>query len=89
MNNINEQLKSVWEMTKQYVIKTGPDGLHWVSLEPLNEDLKRAIDSQDIQDRPDVQLNMMVVQAFINALISEGLQQDYRDEMFIKGENDE
>lgn len=59
----------------RYHIETGPDGTHWVSLEPLLQDLEHH--RQQAANQPEVRDRFLAVEAFIQALIHEGRQRDW------------
>ena len=65
----------------QYVITTGPGGIHWISLEPLLADVKKAMSDERAKADPVVFHHLETVKAFVDALISEGLQADWKDEL--------
>lgn len=59
----------------RYRIESGPDGTHWVSLEPLLLDLEQH--RQQAHNQPEVRDRFLSVEAFIQALIQEGRQRDW------------
>jgi DNA-binding ferritin-like protein (Dps family) len=61
----------------RYKIQTGPDGTHWVALEPLLQDVLEQLD-QAVDQLSEQQLTAMYgVRMFLQALIQEGNQQDW------------
>ena len=68
-------------MTKnRYVIAEGPDGIFWVSLQPLLIDITERLDAARENNAAGVIHAMESVRAFISALISEGNTQKYMRE---------
>ncbi len=67
---------------KTYRIVTAPDGMHWIALQPLLQDIiseyKQAVE-QDYSD--DVLSRIHIAAQFIDALVTEGNAQLYRDEL--------
>lgn len=61
----------------RYKIQNGPDGINWVSLEPLLEDINEQLDNPEVAENQLVVDSLFAVKAFIEALISEGEQQRY------------
>ena len=60
-----------------YHIQTGPDGIHWVSLEPLLDDVLAQIDAA-LPAITEQQLQALYsVRLFLQALIQEGRQNDW------------
>lgn len=61
----------------RYHIQTGPDGTHWVSLEPLLDDVLEQIDTA-LPTVTEQQLQALYsVRIFLQALIQEGRQHDW------------
>lgn len=78
-------------MNKRYVITEGPDGIHWVSIEPLIEDMREAmdklinIDILNIDEKQVQELNLKIaalksVQEFFGALLTEVTLEKLRKE---------
>ena len=68
-------------MTKnRYVIAEGPDGIFWISLQPLLHDVSERLDAAREHNNPHVIHAMESVRAFISALVSEGNTQKYMRE---------
>jgi hypothetical protein len=61
----------------RYKIQNGPDGINWVSLEPLLEDIVEQMDNPEVSENQLVVDSLFAVKAFVEALISEGQQQRY------------
>jgi hypothetical protein len=62
-------------LTKSYVITKGPDGTHWISIEPLRADLKRMLDDPELA----VSRNQIeVVLVFIESMLAEARIQEYQ-----------
>lgn len=68
----------ILEPNTRYKIAEGPDGIFWVSLQPLLADVKERIDAAE-QESVDHMTHhaMKSVEAFVNALISEGNYEKY------------
>jgi hypothetical protein len=62
----------------RYIITTGQDGIHWVSLEPLLQDLLETRNKCDEELHRPVINKLQVVVEFISCLIDEGKLQDLR-----------
>lgn len=74
-------------MTKnRYVIAEGPDGIFWLSLQPLLHDVTERLDAAREHNDPHVIHAMENVRAFISALISEGNTQKYMREREVNTE---
>lgn len=57
--------------TNRYQISTGPDGIHWVSIEPLVEDIREKIDWATEQKLDYVVAQLVAVKTFLDALLVE------------------
>ena len=64
-----------FDFKTQYVLTSGPDGITWVSLEPLLSDLRKLYDSIE---EPSIQNHVANVINFINSLILEKQIQCYK-----------
>lgn len=78
-------------MNKRYVITEGPDGIHWVSIEPLIQDTIEAmdllikIDTNTLTQEQNTELNLKIaalksVQEFFSALLTEATLEKLRKE---------
>lgn len=64
-------------MNHQYKLQHGPDGITWVSLEPLYADICQQLDNPDNHENQLVIDSLFAVKAFVSALIDEGKHQLY------------
>lgn len=67
-------------MEHQYKLQHGPDGITWVSLEPLRSDIIQQLDNPENQKDQLVIDSLFAVKAMVEALIEEGKQQLYGDD---------
>lgn len=76
--------------TKQtrYKIVTAGDGIHWVCLQPLLEDIKQQLDDPAVKDNQHVFHSVESVKVFLEALVSEGNYQAYRAEQLLDDDED-
>lgn len=83
-------------MNKRYEIVEGPDGIHWVSIEPLIEDMKEAmhmlinINPIDFSEKDGKVLDFKIASLkaateFMNSLLTEvrlnTLKEEYKDKL--------
>jgi hypothetical protein len=83
-------------MNKRYQIVEGPDGIHWVSIEPLIEDMKEAmqllvnINPLDFNEKDGKVLDFKIASLkaateFMNSLLTEirleQLREEYKDQI--------
>jgi hypothetical protein len=66
-------------MTQRYIITNGPDGITWVSLQPLLADINEQLDKPEIAENQLVVDSLFAVKSFVIALIEEGRVQEYPD----------
>lgn len=64
-------------MTTRYKIVTAQDGIHWVSLQPLLEDIKEQMDKPEIKENTHFITSLQYVKALVESLIREGEVQVY------------
>lgn len=57
--------------TNRYRIQAGPDGIHWVSIEPLLADVREKIDWAHSQDLDFMVEQLIAVKTFLDALLVE------------------
>lgn len=74
--------------TTRYKIITAGDGIHWVSLQPLLEDIKEQLDKDNIKNNEHVFHSVESVKVFLEALVSEGNYQAYQTEKLLNEEDD-
>lgn len=78
-------------MKKRYQVVAGPDGVHWITIEPLIQDLLEAcdlllkIDTQDLTEQQIQDLNMKIVgvknvKDFFSAILTELSLEQLREE---------
>ena len=67
-------------MEHQYKLQHGPDGITWVSLEPLYSDICQQLDNPANHDNQLVIDSLFAVKAFVGALIDEGRHQLYSND---------
>jgi hypothetical protein len=65
-------------METKYKIFRHTDGVHWISLEPLIDDMRQLFDS--LQEGSIHQQQTSAVLIFLQSLHQEALMQDYRNE---------
>lgn len=74
-----------------YQLEKGPDGTVWVSIQPLQHDINKAlehlvtVDTKDMSDKEkDIMefniLGMKAIYTFLGALLQEQAQKEHRDE---------
>ena len=61
----------------RYVIKEGPDGTLWLSLQPVLQDISEQLDQPEVAENQLVVDSLFAVKAFIEAMIDEGIAQKY------------
>jgi hypothetical protein len=77
-------------MKQRYQIVEGPDGVHWLTLEPLIEDMKQAMDMllsinpKDFSQKDNNLLDFKIASLksateFLNSLLTEVRLQDLRE----------
>lgn len=72
----------------RYVIAEGPDGIFWISLQPLLLDITERLDAARADNHNAVIPALESVQAFVNALVSEGNTQKYMRERDVASETE-
>lgn len=63
----------------RYKIVTASDKIHWITLQPLLQDLKEQMDDPELKNNSDALYALEVVHSFVNSLITEGNYQQYKE----------
>lgn len=60
----------------RYKLVKGPDGITWVSLEPLAQDILERLDDPKIKETKGMDVSLNIVLGFVNSLIMESKKSD-------------